>query len=178
MTLNNNQITKIDPRMEKYKVSMKKYKTDLGFNKIIGVKGENYAVSSRNGDLRLYNQIGYNAKNVLPSLFGDKVLCIDNTKDGNLLLLTFKKYLLLFPAFQNGQSAFTTTFPKNDKPMPRVLKISPKILLNIDEENLSFNSGKFNEKRNEKESFIIANSNNYLFFWNLKDVLKGHLICT
>lgn len=58
-----------------------------------------YVVGSKNGDLRFYNGVGSKAKNLIPSYLGDSILSIDCTKDGKLLLLTFKNYLVLLDTF-------------------------------------------------------------------------------
>ena len=73
----NQTIDKIDPRLEKYRVSSKSYKGEMLFSHILGFKGENFAIGSQTGDLRLYNKIGDKAKNHLPSFMGDKILDMD-----------------------------------------------------------------------------------------------------
>lgn len=178
MAINENSIWKFDPRMEKYRIKSKIYKTDMQFNSILSTKGDNFAIGSKNGNLRMYGKLGENAKNLLPSFKGDKIISMDSTKDGKFILLTFKTYLIMFPTFQNGKSAFEFNFKIGDKPKPRILKISPKLLRSLGIKNINFKSSRFNEKKTKKESYIIATSDKYLFFWNLKQVLKGKYIST
>jgi hypothetical protein len=41
------------------------------------------------------------ASNLMPSFMGDSVLFIDSLDGGDLLLLTFKEYLLLIPTIKD-----------------------------------------------------------------------------
>ena len=43
-------------------------------------------------------------------------------------------------------------------------------------EELHLKCGSFNEKKNSSESFIMATSENKIFIWKMRDVLKNHLI--
>jgi len=75
--LGHNFVEKIDPRILKYRVAKKSYKGDMNFTHILGFKEENFAVGSLTGELRLYSKIGENAKNLLPSYLGDKIIDMD-----------------------------------------------------------------------------------------------------
>lgn len=65
-----NNIIRMDPRANNAVVGDREYKTDVGFNTIHGTKGDYFAVGSESGEVRLFNKVGGNAKNLLPSLFG------------------------------------------------------------------------------------------------------------
>ena len=103
----------------------------MNFTHILGFKEENFAVGSLTGELRLYSKIGENAKNLLPSYLGDKIIDMDQTRDGNFILLTFKNYLILFQTFQRGRSGFDYTFQKGEKMNPKILKINPKLMYQL-----------------------------------------------
>ena len=178
MAIDDNNIYKFDPRLEKYRVKSKSYKSEMQFNSILSTKGENFAVGSKNGNLRMYGKLGETARNLLPSFQGDKIISMDSTKDGKFILLTFKNYLIMFPTFQNSKSAFDYTFRVDDKPKPKILKISPKLLGRLGIKKVNFTSSRFNQRKNKKESYIIATTSKNLFFWNLNKVFKGHLIST
>jgi hypothetical protein len=56
------------------------------------------------------------ASNLIPSFMGDSVLFVDSLDQGELLLLTFKEYLLLIPTVKDHKSAFDFMFRKGSKP--------------------------------------------------------------
>lgn len=171
-----NEIYKLDPRVNKGVVQSKNYKTKLGFEKVLGVVNDNFVVGSQNGDIRFFNGVGGNAKNVIPSMFGDKIIQLDSSKDGNLLLLTFSRYLALMPTLQGGKSAYGTTFRKDSKPKPLILRVDPKILSRNNMTEPNFVAAKFDFKRNSTESHIVAACGNILVTWDLAKVLKGNLV--
>jgi hypothetical protein len=64
------------------------------------------------------------ASNLIPSFMGDSVLFIDSLENGDLLLLTFKEYLLLIPTVKDQKSAFDFMFRKGAKPSLIPLRVS------------------------------------------------------
>lgn len=176
LSVGENEIYKLDPRVNKGVVQSKTYKTKIGFEKVLGIMDDNFVVGSQNGDIRFFNTVGGNAKNVIPSMFGDKVIGMDSSKDGNLLLLTFNKYLALMPTLQNGKSAYGTTFRKDSKPRPLILRVDPKILARNNMAEPNFVSAKFDFKKGDKESHIVAACGNILIIWDLVKVLKGNVV--
>lgn len=171
-----NDIFKVDPRVAKGFVQAKNYKTKIGFEKVLGVVNDNFVVGSQNGDIRMFNSVGGNAKNVIPSMFGDKIIMMDSSKDGNLLLLTFNRYIALMPTLQNGKSAYGTTFRKDAKPKPLILRVDPKVLARNHMAEPNFVSAKFDFKTEGPESHIVAACGNILITWDLAKVLKGNLV--
>lgn len=171
-----NEIYRIDPRSKKPVVQSKSYKMDTGFAKIIGVRDNNLAIGSSNGDIRLYNDVGSNARNLIPSMLGDPVLHMDSSKDGSLLLLTFRRYLMIMPTYQHGKTAFERTFRKDAKPKPIILKVDPQILARFNMSEPSFVSAKFDFKKDQNETYIMAGCGNVLIIWNLSKVLNGNLV--
>lgn len=176
LSVGDNEIFKLDPRVNKGVVQSKAYKTKIGFEKVLGVMEDNFVVGSQNGDIRMFSTVGGNAKNVIPSMFGDKIINMDSSKDGNLLLLTFKRYLALMPTLQNGKSAYGTTFKKDAKPKPIILRVDPKILARNGLAEPEFVSAKFDFKKGDKESHIVAACGNILIIWDLAKVLAGNLV--
>ena len=174
--ISENNIYRIDPRSNKPIVQTKSYKMEIGFNKIIGTTDTSFAIGSNNGDIRMYKDVGSSAKNLIPSMLGDPILQIDSSKDSSLLLLTFKRYLILMPTFQNGKSAYERTFKKDSKPKPIILRVDPQILARFNISEPAFVSAKFDFKRNDNETFIVACCNNILVIWDLGKVLKGNLV--
>lgn len=77
VAITSDSIEKIDPRVDKYRVQSKQYKSNLQFTKIIGSNFDRVAVGSQMGELRLYNKVNDNAKNLLPSYLGDSIIDMD-----------------------------------------------------------------------------------------------------
>jgi hypothetical protein len=168
-------IYKVDPRIKNGEAQTKAYKTNPKFDTIVSVYGDNYAIGSSTGEIRFYNSIGGNAKNLIPSYSGSGVVSLDSSKDGSFLLVNIGKDLLLFPTFQGDLSAYSTIFRKNSKPTPKILKVHPSVLSNFGLTETQFITAKFDERKNGKEQFIIATSQNFIAIWNLNRVLQGYL---
>ncbi len=75
---------------------------------------DKYIVCSQDGEVRFFNKVTENVKatNLMPSFMGDSVQFIDSLDNGDLLLLTFKEYLLLIPTVKDQKSAFDFMFRK------------------------------------------------------------------
>lgn len=56
------------------------------------------------------------------------------------------------------------------------MKVNPKLMYQLNIEKIEFQASSFNQKQDENESFIMANTKHYIFFWKISDVLKNHLI--
>ena len=162
-----------DTRTAKGVAKLKHYKTKVGFNRIFGGPSESFAIGSKNGDIRLYKKVGEAAKNLIPSLLGNSVLDIDVSSNGDFVLATCQKYLLLLPTFQNGASGFSKRFLKKEKPHPRVLRLDPVIINKIGVEKLNFLRAKFDEKDSGHESLIVGTTEEFVVIWILEDVLSG-----
>lgn len=177
LTVGNNDINRFDIRQEN-SVQNRYYKTPYQFNKVQSVNPNAYFIGSKTGELRLYNNLNKktSAKNLIPSLYGDEIIDMDSTLDGKLILLTFKKYILIIKTFQKGKSSYNFKFLKIHKPKPILLKIHPNVLSQNNVNELNFNSAKFNEKKNEKESLIVATTDDLLVIWKLRNVLNGNYV--
>lgn len=110
VAIDQSTIYKVDPRMSKFIINKKDYKTDVGFNKITTAKNDSFVIGSDNGELRFFQDPLKIAKNLIPSYLGHQVEFIDSTQDNSLLLVTFSSYLMLLNVEQGNQSLFETTF--------------------------------------------------------------------
>ena len=78
------------------------------------------AIGSLNGEIRLYKDVGQNAKTLLPGL-GDPIRGIDMSIDGKWIVATTQTYLLLIPTLcENGKTGFEHRMGK-EKPNPKKL---------------------------------------------------------
>lgn len=138
-----NSIYEIDPRLKEGSSNVKSYQTSPEFNRIaVDCKGR-FAVSSANGEIRLFDQIGKNANCKYPG-FGDPVLHLESTKDGRWLLATFKNYLLLMPTETEDEvSLYENKIKINDRPRPIKLKIKLEHLQLCKVEDISMVPAKF-----------------------------------
>ena len=174
--LNQKNLFKLDPRVnpKQAAVSSKIYATNYHFNSLSTNSNGNFVVGNDLGELRLYKEVGQNAKNLYPGL-GDPILSLDCTKDGRWLLATCKTYLLFVPAFHQDKNAFQTTIKNVDKPTPRMLKIHPKDILAFNIKEVNFNNGRFDDSEKDKEQYIIVGCENLLFTWSIKNVIQGKI---
>jgi hypothetical protein len=70
-------------------------------------------VGSKSGELRLFNDVGKRAKTSLPGL-GHTIKGIDTTEDGQWILATSSKYLLVAPtSLPDGRTGFDVSMGKN-----------------------------------------------------------------
>jgi len=169
---NQKNIFQMDPRVKDSVVMERPYATNYMFNTISGAQDGAFVVGSQDGSLRMYNQCSGNAKNLLPSLLGEPIIHIDTSKDAAFILATCRSHIMLIPTFQDGKSGFSTTFRKDNKPRPIILKVNPKALAKNGIQNLNYSYAIFDNK-SQKETLIAANSGPYLILWDLSKVLGG-----
>jgi len=139
-------------------------------------------VGSRNGEIRMYNRDSlvsksgfdglYNAPRAKTSLpgFGDPIIGIDVTRDGNWILATCKTYLLIIPTtLDNGVTGFVKPMGKN-KPVPRLLKLKDEHLKVIGK--VSFTPAKFNYGHGP-ETTMVTSTGPYIITWNFRKVKQN-----
>lgn len=165
-----------DTRLSKGLARQRVYKTKVDFNRVFAGSAKSFAVGSRNGDIRLFSEVGKSAQNLIPSLLGNSVLDIDVSSNGDFVLATCSQHLLLLPTFQNGASGFFKRFLKSEKPHPRVLRLDPAVVGRVGLGEFEFIRGKFDEKDNAEESLIIGTANDFVVIWILEDVLSGKCV--
>jgi hypothetical protein len=172
--VNNNNLFQMDARINKKDkvVSTKSYKTNPKMHCVVSTDFGGIAVGSDNGEIRLYNQVGKNAKTLLPC-FGDQIKSIDVTADGKFLLATCDKYLMLIPtACKGDKNGFVAQMGK-EKPHPITLKIKPMDITKYGLLNLSFTPARFNVSKNNQETNIITSLGDYVINWNFNKIKKG-----
>lgn len=178
---------KIDPRISKGFISNtdnKIYKSKVNF-KQISTTGKGYIVTaSENGEIRLYDQLGKNAKTLLPAL-GDEIYGLTTSTDGRYLLATCKTYLLLIDVLihnggkYNGKLGYERSFSVTEKPIPRRLQLNPEHMAYIRRNygtNIKFSIAKFNESikgNNTEPTFIVSSIGPYAVTWDFNKILKN-----
>jgi hypothetical protein len=109
----------IDPRLNtKTRIATDRpYKTDYMFSTIGTSLAGGIAIGSDKGEIRLYKQVGQDAKTMLPGM-GDPITAIEVSRDGQWVLATTKTYLLCVPTIcSNGKTGFEHRMGK-EKPNP------------------------------------------------------------
>lgn len=103
---------------------MKQYGSNPHFSSMAIREDGSYALGSSQGDIRLYDKrFPGSAASKYPA-FGDPVLHLESTKDGEWLLATFQDYILLLPTFTNdGIDLYNPGSEINDRPSPRRLTV-------------------------------------------------------
>lgn len=127
-----NGIFRIDPRLAGEKLvesQFKQYASKNDFSAAATDAKGRLAVASNKGDLRLFDQIGKNAKTALPAL-GDPILGVDVSSDGRWVIATCRTYLLLIDTLiqdgrYQGNLGFDRSFPADSRPLPRRLQLRP-----------------------------------------------------
>ena len=135
---------------------------------------EAFATGSNDGNIRLYNDITKNAKTLIPC-FGDPIISIDITKNGDYLLVTCEKYLMLINTRgDNDENAFTVTL-KRAKRKPITLKMSPEDVVNKQLGEDNYTPAKFDVNKSTNETIITSSLGPYIIVWNFEQVKKGNI---
>ncbi len=174
--VSNNSIFTMDARINNKNkvVATKSYKTNPNMNCIATTEFGGVVTGSKTGEVRLYGEIGKNAKNLLPC-FGDPIRSVDTTANGRYVLATCDKYLIMIPtSCKVDKNGFTTQMGK-EKPHPKTLKIKPIDISKYQLAKLNFNPAKFNIDQVNGETNIITSIGDYVVIWNFTKVKKGIL---
>lgn len=174
-----NSIYRIDPRLAGQKLvdsQFKLYTTKNDFSSAATDSSGRLAVASNKGDIRLFDQIGKNAKTALPAL-GDPIIGVDVTADGRYVIATCKTYLLLIDTLigdgrYKGSLGFDRAFPADSKPIPRRLQLKPHHVAYMDEE-VSFTPARFDTPPDGGETSIVSATGSYIVSWPMEKVKKG-----
>lgn len=174
--LNKSMLLRMDPRTNEFVVQSKKYAASTRAKlECVATTGAGYlAVASEQGDIRLFDQIGKNAKTHLPGL-GDKIIGIDVTEDGFFVLATTAKYLLIIDTRVKGQEkgGFEKSMGKN-KPPPRKLVIKPQDIATHRMGEISFTPAHFNTGPSLERS-IVTSTGPFIITWNFRAIKMGRL---
>jgi len=176
VSMNKRNIFKMDPRQkENIAVSSKTYAKTPNFTCLATHNAEEaFAVGSETGEIRLYKEVGQNAKNLYQG-FGDPILALDSTKDGKWLLATTKTYLILIPTHVAGKDGYIYPLGKENKNIPYKLTLNPDDIRRFKVIDISFNPAKFNDSKDGKEKYIVASTGDLLLTWNMKNILSGNV---
>ncbi|KIR58981.1 cytoplasmic protein [Cryptococcus bacillisporus CA1873] len=174
-----NGIFRIDPRVSGNKLvesQFKQYTSKNDFSAATTTESGKLVVASNKGDIRLFDQIGKNAKTALPAL-GDPIIGVDVSADGRWLVATCKNYLLLIDTLigdgrYKGSLGFDRSFPADSKPIPRRLQLKPEHVAYM-EDPVSFTPARFNTGIHEAEKSIVTSTGNYVITWNFRMLKQG-----
>ncbi|GAV26673.1 hypothetical protein PMKS-000128 [Pichia membranifaciens] len=179
---------RVDPRMSKGFVSddaIKTYKGKTNFKQVSTTGGGYIAVASKNGEIRLYDQLGKNAKTLLPAL-GDEITGLDISANGRWLLATCASYILLIDVqikdgkFE-GKLGFERSFSVQDKPMPRRLNLKPEHMAYVKQNyglQTSFSVAAFNEtSEGGSPTYIVSSIGPFAVTWNFLKVISNLRDC-
>ena len=171
--VNNHNIFAMDSRLNKKNklTEIKSYKTNPLMQCIASSKRGCFVIGSSNGEIRLFDAIGSNAKNLL-QYYGDAIRGVDVTADGRFVLATCDRYLLVIKTEdQKGRSLFTSRAGKV-KPTPVTLKVKPFDLERLHISKAKYTPAKFNVNAGG-ESVIITSLGEYVVVWNFNKVKHG-----
>jgi len=175
LALNENSLMRMDPRTKELMVQSKTYaKGTRAKLSHMATTGTGYvAVASQNGDIRLFDQIGKNAKTHLPGL-GVPIKGIDVTEDGSFVLATTKDFLLLVDTRVQGEAkgGFLKSMG-NKKPPPLRLALKPEDVVKHRINNVDFTPAHFNTGTSMEKS-IVTSTGPFVVVWNLRQVKQGN----
>jgi len=138
---------------------------------------------TRNGDIRLFSENTLNtpkkdaeqaprAKTALPG-YGDPIIGIDVSADGQWVLATCKMYLLVIPtSLPDGRTGFDVSMGKQ-KPIPRRLQLRREHIIEMGGK-ISFTPARFNTGP-DKETSIVTSTGPFVVTWNFRKVKQNHL---
>lgn len=181
--LSQNGLFKIDPRLAGNNLvesEYKKYLSKTNFTAIATNAQGNIAVASKDGEIKLFDRLGINAKTRLPGL-GEEIKGLDVSADGRWVLATCQTYLLLVEVQikdgkNSGTTGFLKSFPKDAKPIPKILQLLPQhvsVMRQHTKKPLDFTVAHFNTGFDFKETSIISSSGPYVVRWSLRKILRG-----
>ena len=172
--INCNSIFLLDQRVNRKNkiVDFKNYSTHPNFESIVTTGFGGIATGSENGDIRLFNEIGRNAKTLMTG-FNYPIKYLDSTIDGKYILATCDKYILVINTENEyNLNGFNTCFGTT-KIKPLILHLSINDLIKYNLNNEFFTPAKFNNNTNCKEMMIISSLGQYIILWNFKQVQNG-----
>jgi hypothetical protein len=172
--LNSKGIYLIDPRLPgPFKSDKSKtYASDPHFRCAATTSDGSLVVASETGQIRLYPKSALKAKTLIKGL-GDPITHIDVTSDGEWLLATTLRYLLVIHLTGASQSGFS-------KPISGIsakkLSISPEDMVKYSMSEIRFTSASFNTGENMRENFIITSSESFLVIFNFSSIKRNNLL--
>ncbi len=105
----------------------------------------------------------------------DPIKSVDVTSDGQYILATCDRYLILISTLlKGGKLGFDVQMGKH-KPKPIILKIKANDIAKYKMEDLVLSPAKFNVNKNDGETNIITSMGDYVINWNFSRIKKGIL---
>lgn len=187
MGISSQSMFRVDPRLREGYVSEngKSYKGKVNFKQVATTSKGYIAVASKNGEIRLYDKLGSNAKTVLPAL-GDEIIGLATSNDGRYILATCESYILLIDLMiQNGKFAnklgFERSFSISEKPLPKKIQLKPEHMAYIRKNyglNVKFSIATFNEtSHGDLPTHIISSIGPFAITWKFDKVLQNQKNC-
>jgi hypothetical protein len=154
--ISHNALYRIDPRLAGNKLvdsQFKQYISKNDFSVVATTQKGHVAVASNKGDIRLFNEIGKNAKTKLPAL-GDPIYGLDVTASGRFIVATCSTYLLFLDVENKTDQKRRLGF-EDDKPIPRRLQLKPEHVAYM-QEPINFTPARFNSGPNEETTIVTV----------------------
>ena len=172
--INSNNLYLLDGRVNRKNkiVNIKNYSINTDFTCLVTTGFGGIATGSKNGDIRLFNEMGNNAKTLITG-FDCPIRYIDCSVDGKYILATCDKHIMVINTENEyNQNGFDTCLGRI-KVKPLILKLSSNELIKYNIENELFTPAKFNNNTNCKEMMIISSLGQYAILWNFTQVQNG-----
>ena len=172
--INSNNLYLLDGRVNRKNkiVNIKNYSINTDFTCLVTTGFGGIATGSKNGDIRLFNEMGNNAKTLITG-FDFPIRYIDCSVDGKYILATCDKHIMVINTENEyNQNGFDTCLGRI-KVKPLILKLSSNELIKYNIENELFTPAKFNNNTNSKEMMIISSLGQYVILWNFTQVQNG-----
>ena len=172
--INSNNLYLLDGRVNRQNkiVNIKNYSIKTDFTCLVTTGFGGIATGSKNGDIRLFNEMGNNAKTLITG-FDCPIRYIDCSVDGKYILATCDKHIMVINTENEySQNGFDTCLGRI-KVKPLILKLSSNELIKYNIENELFTPAKFNNNTNSKEMMIISSLGQYVILWNFTQIQNG-----
>ena len=172
--INSNNLYLLDGRVNRQNkiVNIKNYSINTDFTCLVTTGFGGIATGSKNGDIRLFNEMGNNAKTLITG-FDCPIRYIDCSVDGKYILATCDKHIMVINTENEySQNGFDTCLGRI-KVKPLILKLSSNELIKYNIENELFTPAKFNNNTNSKEMMIISSLGQYVILWNFTQIQNG-----
>ena len=169
--VNKNSVFSLDPRQHGAKLAQNyTYKSPMDMSTVVANGSGCVATGSGKGEIRLYNDIGKQAKTRLPGL-GDEIIGLDTTEDGKWLLATTRYYVLLLSTAIPGDAkdGWSKSMTSSARP-PIKLQLSAVDLQKYNANNISFTTAHFNTGDNIEEEWIITSVGPHIVTWNFRRI--------
>jgi len=169
--INNKNIFQFDPRQQERAINMKNYSTNPMFSSFSTTGEGHFAVGNEKGELRLYKEIGKNAKNIIKT-DAESIDAVDSTKDGSLLAVTAPDCIMIYSLFANGINGYLSSIKKFLN-APIILTLPQYIIEKYGITDVRFSKAKFDNCYARSEKYIVSTIERLLVVWNLEDVVQN-----